>query len=101
MTRRDGSRQPTVAAPASGAELMARYRGARARLMGRSAPPLAACPAPAALVDAAPPVPPRRVSRRARWPSELVTFNEELRRLFVGNATSAAFASGEQIRTVV
>lgn len=102
MGRQQGSRQPTVAAPESGAELVARYRGARARLMGPSPPPrLAPCPAPAAVGKAAPPVSPRPVSRRARWLPALIAFNEELRRLFVGAAASAAIASGERIRAVV
>jgi len=81
--------------------LRAQYRGARARLMGRAkvalpAPP----PPPPAAADATPETSPRR-PRSAPWLAELIAFNEELRRLFVGRAPAAAIASGERIRAVV
>jgi hypothetical protein len=102
MGREEGPRQPTVAAPASGAKLIARYRTARARLMGPSPPPrLASSVAPAPVGHAPPSGLPRPASGRVRWLPDLIAFNEELRRLFVGAAASAAIASGEQIRALV
>lgn len=102
MARQEGSRQPTAAVPPSGADLTARYRAARARLMGPSPPPrLAPRPAPAAVANAAPPVMPRPVCGPMCWLPELIAFNEELRRLFVAAAAYPAIVSGEQIRAVV
>jgi Bacterial dnaA protein helix-turn-helix len=93
--------KPDAAAPASGAELLARYRATRARLM---APPSPAKPAPAAVIDEddetlpawAPPAPGPK-----GWRAELIEFNELLRRLFVGHAESAQALVAHQIRDLV
>jgi Bacterial dnaA protein helix-turn-helix len=102
MGRQERSRQPTIAAPASGVELMARYHAARARLMGPSPPPRLAQPtAPAAVAPVAPPVMRRPVCGPMCWLPQLIAFNEELRTLFVRAAAYPAIISGEQIRAVV
>jgi hypothetical protein len=81
---------------------MARYRGARARLMGPLPPPRPApSPVPATVGNAAPPFSPRPVAGPACWLAELIAFNEELRTLFVGVVASPAILSGERIRAVV
>jgi hypothetical protein len=97
MAREEGPCGKSEAATPSSTGLRTEYRAARARLMGRVVPP----PAPAATADAAPKISAMRVSGPACWLAELVAFNEELRRLFIGGAGKMATASGERIRAVV
>jgi hypothetical protein len=79
---------------ASRAELTARYRSARTRLMSRGhAGPTAAPPTSQSR--------PRTRRRRARWLPELIAFNEDLRRLFLRTSRHVALRSGEKIRDVV
>jgi Bacterial dnaA protein helix-turn-helix len=73
--------KPDAAAPAGGAELLARYRAMRTRL---NAAPIATKPAAA-----------------AGWLAELIEFNELLRRLFIGPAENATTLAGQRIRDVV
>src|SRR5689334_13150615 len=87
-----------VTATPSRAALRAQYREARARLMG-GAPPVT--PTPAAAVDAVPETSPARRLRPAPWLADLISFNEELRRLFVGRVPSVAIVSAERVRAVV
>jgi hypothetical protein len=87
-----------AAAPASGAELMARYRSVRARLMHppRPAPaPEVARPDPYDCDPPQPPQPPRR-----HWRIELFEFNEALRALFVGATDEPAIVM-HRVRDVV
>jgi hypothetical protein len=90
-----------ITATTGGAALRAQYRGARARLMGGAQVTPAAQQAPAVAADAAPEASPTRRSGRSCWLPELIAFNEELRRLFLGSAPTTAILSGERIRTVV
>ncbi len=102
MSQGDRSAKTDSAGAATGAAaLRAQYRATRARLLG--APPSAAArpsaPTPRAAMRP-------RTARRARrrlplWLGDLVAFNEELRRLFLGGATTAANAAGDRIAEVV
>jgi hypothetical protein len=89
-----------VEAPRSAAELRARYRGARDRLMGSAGPP-------AAPASAGPPAAPalrlvRPWAARPHWESELEDFNEQLRALFVGNPDAYARPfNGRTVRDIV
>lgn len=87
-----------VEAPRSAAELRARYRGARDRLMGSAGPP-----APTTLPPAAPArrgAPPWAL--RPHWESELEEFNERLRALFVANPDAYARPfNGRTVREIV
>jgi len=84
-----------VEAPSSAAELRARYRGARDRLMGsrNGAPPVRA------VVVAAPKTP---WLLRPVWQAELEDFNEQLRELFVGDSDAYVRPfNGRTVREVV
>jgi len=85
-----------ITATPSRIALRTQYREARARLMG-VAPPVT--PTPAAAVDAVPE--PARRPRPAPWLADLISFNEELRRLFVRRVPSVAIVSAERVRAVV
>jgi hypothetical protein len=87
-----------VEAPRSAAELRARYRGARDRLMGSAGPPAApALPPAAPALRLAPPW-----ALRPHWESELEDFNERLRALFVGNPDAYARPfNGRTVREIV
>ncbi len=88
------------AASTSGAEIAARYRAARARLMG--APEPARPVSPAEPADAPPPnVASPGAHEPASWQDELNAFNEALCRLFLPPAPDPAIACGERIRAVV
>ena len=101
------------AAAASGAEMLARYRAARARLMGAAVPATPAKPSapvtPAASAVAAdpappaslPPVSPPDVPAPTDWRAELIAFNEELRRLFIGATARRKLLLATRIRDVV
>ena len=89
-----------VEAPRSAAELRARYRAARGRLMGSAGPP-------AAPASARPPAAPALRSAlpwalRPHWESELEDFNERLRALFVANPDAYARPfNGRTVREIV
>jgi hypothetical protein len=88
-----------VEAPRSAAELRARYRGARDRLMGSAGPPAAPAlrSAPSLALPLAPPW-----ALRPHWESELEDFNERLRALFVGNPDAYARPfNGRTVREIV
>jgi hypothetical protein len=89
----------TEAAPASSAVIAARYRAARARLMG-SPEPTRQVPS-AERADATSRLVSHCASGPACWQDELTAFNEELRRLFIPRRTDPATVCGEQIRAVV
>jgi len=84
-----------VEAPRSAAELRARYRGARDRLMGSKS---VAAPMRAVVV-AAPKTP---WLHRPFWQAELEDFNEQLRALFVGDPDAYVRPfNGRTVREVV
>ena len=101
MARGEGPSGTTDAATASGAELLARYRVTRARLMGAGthAEPIRPAGSEAPATSAKSPSQP--ASAPPRWLAELTAFNEEVRALFVGDAAYAAVASPERIRAIV
>jgi DnaA-like protein len=102
MASREGpSGKIDVAAPPGGLALRAQYRGARARLMGSTNVAPAAPLSRVVAADAATKASLARRSGPEHWLAELITFNEELRRLFVRQAPTAAIRSGERIRAVV
>lgn len=92
-----------VEAPRSAAELRARYRGARDRLMGSAGPPAAPASARPPAAPALPPAAPaRRGALRPHWESELEDFNERLRALFVANPDAYARPfNGRTVRDIV
>ena len=87
-----------VEAPRSAAELRARYRGARDRLMGSVGRPAApALPPAAPALRLSPPW-----ALRPHWEIELEDFNELLRALFVGNPDAYARPfNGRTVRDIV
>jgi Bacterial dnaA protein helix-turn-helix len=91
-----------VEAPRSAAELRARYRGARDRLMGSADPPAAPALPPAAPVRRGAPPLALPWALRPHWESELEDFNERLRALFVGNPDAYARPfNGRTVRDIV
>jgi Bacterial dnaA protein helix-turn-helix len=79
-------RKHDPAAAASGTDLTARYRGARARLMRPAMPPSFWQ---------------RPSCGPACWLPELIALNEDMRRLFLRATTRVPNPSGERIREVV
>jgi len=88
-------RKLNATAAAGGADLTARYRGARARLMrpAKAGPSEVPAGRPSAL--------PRPSYGPTCWLPELIAFNEDMRRLFLRATARAASPSGERIREVV
>src|SRR5215813_12683727 len=88
-------RKLNATAAAGGADLTARYRGARARLMrpAKTGPSEVPAGRPSAL--------PRPSCGPTCWLPELIAFNEDMRRLFLRATARAASPSGERIREVV
>jgi hypothetical protein len=99
MSPGDGPSKPGDAGAAtSAAALRAQYRATRARLLG-SPPAEVQRLAPAARAA-------MRFARRSRprWPGwlhDLIAFNEELRRLFLGGGATADLLAGERISAIV
>ena len=93
MARGEGPSVAADAVAASGAELMARYRATRARLMGAGSPAESMRPPESAA--------PAKPAKSPPWLAELTAFNEEQRALFVGDVAYAEIASPERIRAVV
>ena len=80
------NREHQAAAAASSADVSIRHRGAWARLMRPAMPPS---------------LRQRPSCGPACWLSELIAFNEDLRRLFLRETVHATIPSGEQIRDIV
>lgn len=102
MSQGDGpSKTGDAGVGTTAAALRAQYRATRARLLGSPHSAKVRPLAPGARAAVRPRIARRSRRRWPRWLADLIAFNEELRRLFLGGGATAAIVAGKQIGKIV